>query len=95
MTRESYTCDLCHREHPTKANALRCCSDKFDDDQDTHDKPAFTAPDEHGCPIVTDGGCSIPQGETFQDPWRYRCPECQSTLIRRKTGPRAQRENPE
>jgi len=78
-------CDLCGTKHQTQADALRCCSDEFDDD-DLDDRVAVTAPDAHGSPtIVTDGGPRIQtseegrrkgrqSGKTDHD--RHTCPKC-------------------
>lgn len=50
-----FVCELCQDEHDTRADALRCCSDGFDDDLDPD--RALNCVDEHGSPtVLTDGG---------------------------------------
>jgi len=64
--REWIACDLCGAQYRSQAAALRCCDERFDDD-DLDDRAAMTAVDEHGSPtILTDGG--QPRPDDYQIP---------------------------
>lgn len=67
-----FVCELCQDEHDTRADALRCCSEAFDD-HDLDPDRALNCVDEHGSPtVITDGGVD-------QDDEVEVCPECESS----------------
>lgn len=57
-----FVCELCQDEHDTRADALRCCDDRFDDDLD--ERPSMSVVDEHGSPTVLTDGSGL-RNETY------------------------------